>query len=388
MDGSSSSNPSSSPSDNRRKKSSIARVAAIFLFLVPSLLFNIATLHRSLSAENSSYQESALDYDLNDYPIEEYHRERANRKEQLAAAATYYNRSNDYNNMHPLRQLLLPTAASHPRPATPFRCGVVFFFHIPSTGGASIANWFRKYARTENGNITFFQRWTRAIGRDGLFRPDQNVVQDEFIRGMNAHVSDLRGNEWRSAQLHLVNPPLNTSEHLWYQWRSTIEEQGCQMINAIMLRDPLNHAMSLYKILKSKNGTRADWTNHLHEPSPTGKWATVLDFFLYNIIGPTGRNPYNATKEEKVRRGIELLQRHFDVVSVGDHTQFMNEVLNYTGWKYLDMPHTNVHKKTLEFTKKEVETLYKLLLRNGDIDFVDAVKQRYSGHLSYLLNII
>ena len=160
------------------------------------------------------------------------------------------------------------------------------------------------------------------------------------------------------------------------------------MINAVMLRDPLNHAMSLYKILKQKNGTRDDWMDHLMEPSPTGKWATMLDFFLYNIIGPMGRNPYNATKEEKVRRGIELLQRHFDVVSLGDHTEFMYEVLNYTGWKHLDMPHMNVHKKSLEFTKKEVETLYKLLVRNGDVDFVDAVKKRYSGHLSYLSDII
>ena len=65
----------------------------------------------------------------------------------------------------------------------------------------------------------------------------------------------------------------------------------------------------------------------------------------------------------------------------------MNQVLNYTGWKHLDMPHTNVGKKTLEFTKTEVEKLYKLLVRNGDIDFVDAVKQRYNGHLSYLSDV-
>jgi len=26
-------------------------------------------------------------------------------------------------------------------------------------------------------------------------------------------------------------------------------------------------------------------------------------------------------------------------------------------------------------------------VRNGDVDFVDAVKQRYSGHLSYLADV-
>jgi hypothetical protein len=43
----------------------------------------------------------------------------------------------------------------------------------------------------------------------------------------------------------------------------------------------------------------------------------------------------------------------------------------------------NVHKRPLEFTKKEVETLYKLLVRNGDVDFVDAVKQRYNSSVGH-----
>jgi hypothetical protein len=278
---------------------------------------------------------------------------------------------------------LLPTAATHPRGPTPYNCGVVFFFHIPSTGGASIANWLHKYNRPQNGNITFYQKWATAIGRDGQFRPHQDEIQTAFIDGMNAHIQNLGQNEWRSGQLHILNPPLNSTEHLWQEWRATVEKQGCQMINTIMLRDPLHHAMSLYKILQQTNGTRKEWMDHLNQASGTGKWATVLDFFLYNIIGPDGRNPYNATKEEKVRRGVELLQRHFDVVSLGDHTQFMNEVINYTGWRTLDMPHMNVHKRPLEFTKKEVETLYKLLVRNGDVDFVDAVKQRYNSSVGH-----
>ena len=127
--------------------------------------------------------------------------------------------------------------------------------------------------------------------------------------------------------------------------------------------------------------------NHLESPSGAGKWATILDFFLYNINGPIGRNPHNATKEQKVLRGIELLQRHFDIVSFNNHTQFKNDVLAYTGWKELGMPHMNVHKKPIEFTKGEVEKLYKLLVRNGDVDFADVVKQRYTGHLSYLSNV-
>jgi len=351
----------STASDNRRNIS-MPRMA-IFLVFLPSLLFNIAVMHGSLSKSDDEAAYLA-------YPILEYSPSHTNGNHHNPSTSTATN--------------LLPTAATHPRGPTPYNCGVVFFFHIPSTGGASISNWLREYANPPNGNITYYSSWGVSIGRDGKFRPNLQNIQDAFIDGMNAHVENLGSSEWRTGQYHLVQPPINSTEDLWYKWRATVEGQGCQMVNAIMLRDPLNHAMSLYKILKKKNGTREEWMDHLEHPGGTGKWATMLDFFLYNINGPTGRNPNNATKEEKVRRGIELLQRHFDVVSLGDHTDFMNQVLNYTGWKHLDMPHTNVHKKPLTFTKEEVEKLYKLLVRNGDIDFMDAAKQRYSGHLSYL----
>ncbi len=127
--------------------------------------------------------------------------------------------------------------------------------------------------------------------------------------------------------------------------------------------------------------------DHLERSGGTGKWVTILDFFLYNINGPIGRNPYNATKEQKVQRGMELLERHFDIVSFNNHTHFHEQVLHYTGWSDLPMPHMNVHKKPIDFTKSEVEKLYKLLVRNGDVDFGDAVKQRYAGHLSYLTSV-
>mmetsp|Transcript_22862 Transcript_22862/g.49459 ORF Transcript_22862/g.49459 Transcript_22862/m.49459 type:complete len:404 (+) Transcript_22862:122-1333(+) len=282
-------------------------------------------------------------------------------------------------------QLQLPTAATHPRPPLPYKCGVLLFYHIPSTGGASISTWLRKYKKPENGGLLYFHRFGTAIKKSGLFTPDPELKEEEFIDLMNAHVENLGPNEWRTTQLHLMNPPLNTTEYLYYDWREKVESQGCQMISAVMLRDPLNHAMSLYKIMKSKNATRDVWMDHLRSPTGTGKWSTVLDFFLYNTRGPIGRNPYNVSKETKVLRAMELLERHFDVVSMGDHAQFMGDILDMTGWPVVDMPHTNVYKKELNYTKKEVETLYKLLVNNGDIDFVDAVKQKYRGHLSYLM---
>ena len=82
-------------------------------------------------------------------------------------------------------------------------------------------------------------------------------------------------------------------------------------------------------------------------------------------------------------RALELLHRHFDVVTVGDHKTFQATVMNWTGWKLTNIPRTNVYKGDLIFTKKEVETLQKLLQKNGDIDFVDQVKREYHDYLSY-----
>mmetsp|Transcript_1959 Transcript_1959/g.4224 ORF Transcript_1959/g.4224 Transcript_1959/m.4224 type:complete len:214 (+) Transcript_1959:649-1290(+) len=211
---------------------------------------------------------------------------------------------------------------------------------------------------------------------------------------MSEHIQNLGPNEWRIAHSHLVSTYLNESEDLLNKWRSDVEAQGCQLINTIMLRDPLNHAMSLHKIVKSKNSTREDWTKYLSSPTGDGLWATVLDFFLYNNHGlrhhddypngPGGRNPFNVTKEVKVKRAMELLHRHFDIVTVSDHATFRAKILNWTGWTPIRMPKTNVHRKGLNFTKKEVENLQKLLLKNGDVDFADQARLDYHDYLSYL----
>mmetsp|Transcript_28003 Transcript_28003/g.51652 ORF Transcript_28003/g.51652 Transcript_28003/m.51652 type:complete len:392 (-) Transcript_28003:88-1263(-) len=281
------------------------------------------------------------------------------------------------------------------RTSLPYDCGVVFFYHIPCTGGASINRWFQRYKRPELGNISYYQHW-QPSAKGGIFHSEPEKCEANFAKGMNKHIQNLGPNEWRIAHSHLTSTYLNESEDLLYKWRSDVEAQGCQLINTIMLRDPLNHAMSLHKIIKSKNSTKAEWATYLSSPTGDGKWATVLDFFLYNLHGlryhddypngPGGRNPFNVTKEVKVARALELLHRHFDIVTVADHATFMGKILNYTGWTPVKMPYSNVHKGVLNFTKKEVETLQKGLLKNGDLDFVDQVKYEYHDHLSYLNN--
>lgn len=230
--------------------------------------------------------------------------------------------------------------------------------------------------------------------KDGSFYTNPEKGEATFNEGMAKHIQNLGPTEWRIAHSHLVSTYLNESEPILNQWRTTIESQGCELINTVMLRDPLSHALSLHKLVKTKSATREEWTAYLTSPTGPGKWATVLDFFLYNNHGlryhddypngPGGRNPHNVTKEIKVSRAMELLHRHFDIVTVGDHDTFMDTILKWTGWKRITYKRTNTYGGTLSFTKKEVENLQKLLRKNGDIEFIDRVKEEYHGYLSYI----
>ena len=227
---------------------------------------------------------------------------------------------------------------------------MVFFYHIPSTGGASINTWLKKYK-----DASYFQEWQSDFKGKEQKNITEVVQRTErrFAHGMDEHIHNLGETEWRIAHCHINSMHMNETEDLLYKWRSAVEDQGCHLINTIMLRDPLSHTLSLHKVIKRKNSTWEEWTSFLTQPTGRGLWATNLDFVLYN---KGRRNQKNATKTEKVRRAMEILERHFDVVTVGNHDLFMNKVLNMTGWDYIKMPHTNSFRGELTFTKKRVET--------------------------------
>merc|ERR1739844_740929 len=97
--------------------------------------------------------------------------------------------------------------------------------------------------------------------------------------------------------------------------------QGCGFVVTTMLRDAIGHTISQSKGMINTGLTLDEWMVHL-EPenySERGIFNTQLDYLVYNR-GP--RNEHNVTKEEKVRRGIELLQRHFDIVLLSDYERF------------------------------------------------------------------
>lgn len=83
----------------------------------------------------------------------------------------------------------------------------------------------------------------------------------------------------------------------------------------------------------------------------------------------------------KIKRGLQLLHDHFDIVSVDNHDRYKKELLSMTGWPSdIEMKRTNTYRgRELTFTKKEVEEMQKLLYDNGDIEFIYQVNKLYGS---------
>ena len=275
------------------------------------------------------------------------------------------------------------------RSLLPYDCGMVFFYHVPSTGGATITSWLKKYSSISSlhatggirvapeGTFSFFDHWGRLEDGSGDHRiPEHFINGTKRSVGMNTFVTNFAWDEWRIAHCHHSSMHLNISENLLTQWRSTVELQGCAFIAAIMFRDPLSHTLSLFKHISRYKSSREVWTKHLYTKSEMGQWQTQLDYFLYNILD---RNPDGVDKETKIQRGLELLERHFDIVTVGEHDRFRRELLEMTGWEEKEMKRENSHPRDFMFSKREIEEMQKLIEDNGDTDFIYQVKSRYKN---------
>ena len=243
--------------------------------------------------------------------------------------------------------------------------------YLPSTGGATIESWLKEYTTVRNGTLLHYQHWGRQKERT----KDKYSVQNTFINGnkkkkndggMNEFVTNIKQNEWRTSHCHHSSMHLNITEHHLSNWRAAVEGQGCAFIANVMFRDPLSHALSLFKHIKRYDSSRDVWTKHLY---------TESDYFLYNFLD---RNPYGVDKDIKVQRALQLLHDHFDMVYVGNHDAYKKELLSITGWEDKEMKRTNTFHGELSFTKEEVEEVQKLINQNGDTDFMYEVNKLYT----------
>lgn len=178
----------------------------------------------------------------------------------------------------------------------PYKCGLVFFYHVPSTGGATITHWLGEYTSgggNSNVDAKFFSSWSRNR-EDGSGIPKMQQTFIEGKKGKNKHggmdefVQNIGQNEWKISHCHHSSMHLNVTEHKLSEWRSIVESQGCAFISSVIFRDPLSHTMSLYKHIRRFQSSRETWLDHLRTKSESGHFQTQLDYFLYNFLT---RNP-------------------------------------------------------------------------------------------------
>mmetsp|Transcript_15977 Transcript_15977/g.26218 ORF Transcript_15977/g.26218 Transcript_15977/m.26218 type:complete len:345 (-) Transcript_15977:579-1613(-) len=256
----------------------------------------------------------------------------------------------------------------------PYKCGVIFFYHIACTGGSSINHWFGKQIKLNGPHTSYWTKWGR-----------KEKMEANFIKGVTNQTQNIGPNEWRFVHAHGMSYFPNASEAYLYQWREEVESQGCGFVVTTMLRDAIGHTISQTKGMIKPNVTLDQFMSYL-EPenyNQRGLFVTQLDYLLYNM-GP--RNEYNATREEKVRRAVEILQRHFDVVSLGDYDIFADIIHKITGWLPEKITESNVFGGDLNYSYAELQKIKDLTEANGDVAFIDAVKHLYYGHLEHLVS--
>ena len=86
------------------------------------------------------------------------------------------------------------------------------------------------------------------------------------------------------------------------------------VFGAVMFRDPMSHTVAITKFAPANNITREEYIAHLETKDKLAPnvMETQLDFLLYNMVV---RNPYAVSTKEKIDRALELLVRHFEVVT-------------------------------------------------------------------------
>ncbi|KAL7516349.1 hypothetical protein ACHAWX_001375 [Stephanocyclus meneghinianus] len=229
-----------------------------------------------------------------------------------------------------------------------YDCGVIFFYDIPGTDGTALNEWLKQL--------------TDANGADYI----SSAEDDSFVASVETKIQGNKG--WTIVHAHDDSLALHSEESLVQKWRDVVINQKYY----------IDHSVShTYKKLANCNCTSPDFKERGYDMDEV--WIGQLDYFLFN-----NRKIEEMEVRDKVKRGLEILQRHFDLVVLNNREQLANTLLRVTGWSFTGgLP--NKMDGDLVFTKDLVSKFSKLAAKNGDEDFIDTVSHVYNDNLGYLM---
>ncbi|KAL7514800.1 hypothetical protein ACHAXN_012121 [Cyclotella atomus] len=262
------------------------------------------------------------------------------------------------NSVDSLSRLLEMKSQTRKLDETKNDCGVLFYYHIPGTKGAALNEWLMKLEDANNAQYI-------SSSDDGSFL--EKVEKSLDNEGWTIiHAQD------DSLSLHLDESKLE-------KWRETVTKKQCQFVVITNFADTIDYSVAhTYKKFAQCNCTPEVFKERNYDMDTP--FDGQLDYLLFN------NGEYDGTLEtkDKVKRGIEILQKHFDLVLLNNREQFVDTVLKVTGWPSPGPLAEKAHG-SLIFTKDLVSQYNKVAAKNGDGDFVDAVGHVYNSDLAYLV---
>lgn len=256
---------------------------------------------------------------------------------------------------------------------TKHNCGVIFYYHIPGTEGTAVNEWLQRLKDANGAN------YISSVGNGNNFVGDVE--------------KSLENKGWTIVYAQDDSLAFHFDESKLVKWREAASKQQCQFVSATMFADTIDHSVAhTYKKFAQCNCTpqefkqkrKYDMNLDVAEVGLTN-WPLrgQLDYFLFN----NGEGTDALQVNDRVKRGVEILQKHFDLVLLNDRDKFVDTVLKVTGWSSPGPLAEKVHGDLI-FTKDLVSQYSKLAAKSGDADFIDVVGHVYNNDLGYLFDLM
>ena len=257
----------------------------------------------------------------------------------------------------------------------PYKCGVIMYDqNNPGEGGDALNEWIKDMVESKYGASSFISS-------------EDQESKEAFLSEVEKQIQTIGTADWKIIYSHKNGLAFATDENILRSWRDAVERQNCQFIAASVFSDSLDHSIKHTKKLFAECNCSMEEFKEKMEMGVTipsmHPWTGQLDHFLFNSGGSSSKMDI---PKQRVKRGIQLLRDHLDIVLVDGQGDFAEEILRVTGWSARKrVKKASVSDGGLVYSKDLVSGFGKMSTKNGDAEFLDAVQHIYHNSLAYLM---